>query len=114
MFMKKLKTMAVTKPGRMALDASAKKDGRLDIGTSFLEAGSLSTSLKILRQLCNLLAASTAAAANRLLTPPTIRQLTTMADKLGRFHARAVAVWCTSIPTMLSVEPSDMLASTSC
>jgi hypothetical protein len=30
--MKKLKTMAVAKPGRMALDASAKKDGRLDMG----------------------------------------------------------------------------------
>src|SRR4029079_11696294 len=31
-FMKKLKTMAVAKPGRMALEASTRKDGRLDMG----------------------------------------------------------------------------------
>jgi hypothetical protein len=30
-FMKKLKAMAVAKPGRIALYASAKKDGRLDM-----------------------------------------------------------------------------------
>jgi hypothetical protein len=30
-FMKKLKTMAVAKPGRIALEASAKKDGRRDM-----------------------------------------------------------------------------------
>jgi hypothetical protein len=30
--MKKLKPIAVAKPGRMALDALAKKDGRFDMG----------------------------------------------------------------------------------